>query len=280
MSFTSDLKKEIISRGIGGKSGVLEKKAALSAFIRTSGFLGETQNGPSFFIVSETENVAEFFMAAFSEIFHTELSITRASVDRMSGRGKLLLQCPAAFAQEMNGVVVENYTMERSGNYIVVDMDLDVSNLAIRNTEVVRLTPHIVRDTLSKDLRSIGIYGRNRHFYYERNKDLAPTTSDDMYFRSNNTPDKVHYQAVVSFEEWMDGCQLVFEREDCGCGGSVIGKSASLLIDRFPLEPYRPKLIYVRPNTKSEKVYTISGSAYVDFPVSRMEINTEWRNAA
>lgn len=190
----------------------------------------------------------------------------------------LLATVPAAFAQEMNGVVVENYTMERSGNYIVVDMDLDVSNLDIRNTEVVLLTPHIVRDTLSKDLRSIGIYGRNRHFYYERNKDLAPTTSDDMYFRSNNTPDKVHYQAVVSFEEWMDGCQLVFEREDCGCGGSVIGKSASLLIDRFPLEPYRPKLIYVRPNTKSEKVYTISGSAYVDFPVSRMEINTEYRN--
>ena len=69
----------------------------------------------------------------------------------------LLATVPAAFAQEMNGVVVENYTMERSGNYIVVDMDLDVSNLDIRNTEVVLLTPHIVRDTLSKDLRSIGI---------------------------------------------------------------------------------------------------------------------------
>ena len=96
----------------------------------------------------------------------------------------MLATVPAAFAQTIDGVVVENYTMERSGNYIIVDMDLDVSGVDVRNSEVVVLTPHIVRDTLSKDLRSIGIYGRNRHFYYERNEDLAPTSGDDLRFRS------------------------------------------------------------------------------------------------
>ena len=102
MSFTSDIKKEIISRGIGrGSGGAAEKKAALSAFIRTSGFLGEKDGSPNFFIVSETENVAEFFMAAFSETFNTELSITHATMDRMSGRDKLLLQCPQGFAEEV-----------------------------------------------------------------------------------------------------------------------------------------------------------------------------------
>lgn len=101
MSFTTDIKKEIISRGIGrGIGGAAEKKAALSAFIRTSGFLGEKDGSPNFFIVSETENVAEFFMAAFSETFNVELSITHATMDRMSGRDKLLLQCPQAFAEE------------------------------------------------------------------------------------------------------------------------------------------------------------------------------------
>ena len=95
MSFTSDVKKEIIARGIGrGEGGLMEKKAALSAFIRTSGFLGEKDGSPNFFIVSETENVAEFFMSIFSEIFNTELVITHATMDRMSGRDKLLLQAP------------------------------------------------------------------------------------------------------------------------------------------------------------------------------------------
>lgn len=102
MSFTSDIKKEIISRGIGrGKGGAAEKKAALSAFVRTSGFLGEKDGSPNFFIVSETENVAEFFMAAFSEVFNAELSVTNATMDRMSGRDKLLLQCPQGYAAEV-----------------------------------------------------------------------------------------------------------------------------------------------------------------------------------
>ena len=69
----------------------------------------------------------------------------------------MLATVPALFAQSIDGVTVEGYTMERSGNYIIVDMDLDVSELDVRNTQAVVLTPHIVRDTLSQNLRSIGI---------------------------------------------------------------------------------------------------------------------------
>ena len=97
MSFTSELKKEIIGRGVG-KTRVCQK-AAISAFVRTSGFVGKKDGKPSFFIVSETENVAEFFMSAFSENFNTELSVTNATMDRMSGRDKLLLQCPPQYAE-------------------------------------------------------------------------------------------------------------------------------------------------------------------------------------
>ncbi len=98
MSFTSDIKKEIIHRGLHTDE---ERIAALSAFVRTSGFVGEKDGAPSFFIVSETENVAEFFMAAFAETFKVDLSVTHATMDRMSGRGKLLLQCPPAHVKRV-----------------------------------------------------------------------------------------------------------------------------------------------------------------------------------
>lgn len=100
MSFTTDVKKEIINRAAVGE-GRLEKQAALSAFIRTSGTVGVKDGTPTFFIVSETEYVTEFFMSTFSELFNTELFITRATMDRMSGRDKLLLQCPAARSEEV-----------------------------------------------------------------------------------------------------------------------------------------------------------------------------------
>ncbi|MBR2647011.1 MAG: DNA-binding protein WhiA [Clostridia bacterium] len=102
MSFTTDVKKEIISRGLGDdeQRGAAEKKSGLSAFVRTSGNFGVTDGSPNFFLVSETENVAEFFMSVFSETLGFELFISHATMDKMSGRDKLLLQCPASRASE------------------------------------------------------------------------------------------------------------------------------------------------------------------------------------
>lgn len=184
----------------------------------------------------------------------------------------------AAEAQTVNGVNVDSYTMERSGNYVIVDMSIDLSSLDVRDAEAVVLTPHIVRDSQSVALKSIGVYGRNRHFYYLRNEDKSPTDNDDLTFRNNNTPKSVDYHAIVPFEEWMDGCQLVFERADCGCNNSVVGKEGNILINRFPLEPYKPELIYIRPQAEKTKIRQISGRAYVDFPVNKTTINPSYRN--
>lgn len=98
MNFTSDVKREIIARGISGGAAT---KAALSAFVRTSGQLSDEQGAPTFSIVTETENVAEFFTDLFEETFETELSVARASMDRMSRRDKLVLECPRGNSSEI-----------------------------------------------------------------------------------------------------------------------------------------------------------------------------------
>ena len=76
MSFTSEVKKEIISKGIR------DKVSALSAFVKTSGTVGFVDGKPTFFLVSETENVAEFFMNAFLRRFKWNfLSRTRLGIE-------------------------------------------------------------------------------------------------------------------------------------------------------------------------------------------------------
>ena len=184
----------------------------------------------------------------------------------------------AADAQTVTGVNVDNYTMERAGNFVIVDMNLDLSNLDVKSTEAIVLTPHIVCDTISVALKSIGVYGRNRDFYYQRNETLSPTSGDDLSFRDNKTPESINYHAVVPFEQWMDGCQLVFERTDCGCNNSVVAKEGSILIDRFPLEPYKPTLLYIRPQAELIKTREMSGTAYVDFVVNKTDIRPDYRN--
>ena len=103
MSFTADVKKEIITRkrSVDRQEELTAKKAALSAFLRTSGIVGIKDGVPTFFLVSETENVAEYFMSIFSDVFSCELAITNATMNKMSGRDKLVLQCPNGKAQEV-----------------------------------------------------------------------------------------------------------------------------------------------------------------------------------
>jgi DNA-binding protein WhiA len=115
MNFTADIKKEIISRKIGKKGNVDEKKAAFSAFVRTSGVVGIADGTPTFFLVSETENVAEFFTAEFSSVFSCELSVTHATMNKMSGRDKLVLQCPP---QATPQILKELALLKRDGKQI------------------------------------------------------------------------------------------------------------------------------------------------------------------
>ena len=78
--------------------------------------------------------------------------------------------------------------------------------------------------------------------------------------------------------EWMDGCSLSLVRTDYGCcGGSEIVDESNL-VKRFPLELYLPELIYIKPEHEGDKMREISGSAFIDFPVSRIEIYPEYRN--
>ncbi len=92
MNFTAQIKKELVSRGFSDAQAV--KKAALSAFVRTSGTFGVLDGVPAFFLVSERESVAEFFMEIFSEVFDAELFVTSVAKDRKNGRDKLIMQCP------------------------------------------------------------------------------------------------------------------------------------------------------------------------------------------
>ena len=76
MSFTADIKKEIVNRRGVFAADKGAQKACFSAFVRTSGALGVKDGMPTFFLVSETEYVAEYFTRLFLEIFGLELFVT------------------------------------------------------------------------------------------------------------------------------------------------------------------------------------------------------------
>ena len=91
MNFTSDVKKELMKLPCGKE----ESLAALSAYFSACGVFAESGTGePEFFLVSETERVAEFFTGLFYNLFGERLIVSRAVKDRLSGRSRLILECP------------------------------------------------------------------------------------------------------------------------------------------------------------------------------------------
>ena len=91
MNFTSDVKKELMKLPCGKE----ESRAALSAYFSACGVFAESGTGePEFFLVSETERVAEFFTGLFYNLFGERLIVSRAVKDGLSGRSRLILECP------------------------------------------------------------------------------------------------------------------------------------------------------------------------------------------
>ena len=182
-------------------------------------------------------------------------------------------------SQNTKDVNIKDYTLElKEDGYLNLDIDIDLSQLRIKTTQVVVLTPAVINGTDTLMMKSVGVYGRNRRIIYMRNEDEKPTGAEDMNLSSSETSDIIDYNASVAYMEWMNGCKVELFRTDFGCCGESELISQEELVDRFPLESYSPALIYLRPEREVVKTRAISGSAFIDFPVSQTAINPSYRN--
>lgn len=182
------------------------------------------------------------------------------------------------YAQDMQDVDVKDLKLELKEGYLNLDIDIDLSQLDIKTTQVVVLTPKVINGADTLKLRSVGVYGRNRRIYYERNEDIKPTNDGDIDIVASQLQDMVSYSSSAVYMDWMNGCRVELERTDYGCCGHYDIIDKSQLVSKFPLDPYYPELIYLRPEHEVVKTREISGSAFVDFPVSQTIIYPTYRN--
>lgn len=183
------------------------------------------------------------------------------------------------YAQKPQEVDIKDFILElKDDGNLYVDIDIDFSALNIKSTQVVVLTPIIVNGDNSHELKSIAVYGRNRRIYYLRNEEERPTTSEDVILTPKGAEGVVAYNTSVYFAAWMDGCRVELLRTDYGCCGMPQTIARESFVDRFPIESYYPELIYLRPEHEAVKIRQISGSAFVDFPVSQTVIYPDYRN--
>ena len=190
----------------------------------------------------------------------------------------------AAFGQEtdasrkdIEGVSTHNATVKRDGSNVLIEMDLDLSSLKVKSTEAVLLTPYLVNGEDSLALPSVGVYGRQRYYYYLR-KDKMISGEDETTITSGSNAEVIPYHATTPYKDWMNNSRLVLGRGGYSCCEKHSGDQSSELLSRVLWGPDVPRLIYVSPKGEKTKTRSLSGTAYIDFPVDKTGIYPEYHN--
>ncbi len=185
------------------------------------------------------------------------------------------LMANSAFSQDeiVTGVKVDNYTLERNGKFMSLDMTLDVSNLKVKRNKAVLLTPCIYSGSDSLHLKSIGIYGRKRYYHYLRNNGTAMISGEgEMTYRKGSMPSIIEYHDIVPYETWMGTSREKLHRYLYVCCNQILEEQVGEL--GIWMEP---DLVYIRPEAEL-KTRSLEGTAFIDFPVNITTINPNYRN--
>ena len=191
------------------------------------------------------------------------------------GIGNMLKTMAQSTRDIIPGVSIENFNMNREGKYLTVEMNLDLNKLNVDANRAVLLTPRLVNGTDSLDLPSVGIYGRRRYYYYVRNGIGSISGENETVYRVSDKPDNVAYNNLAEYEAWMDGATLKFHRSDWGCCHEILAEYEGI-VGRHR-EAFFPELVFVQPKAEIMKSRSLSGSAYIDFPVDQTVIYPDYR---
>ena len=175
-----------------------------------------------------------------------------------------------------NQIAIEGFAMQRSGNQVLVSMNLILDELELKSATFMAFTPVIKgADGQSVLMRPLVVSGRRQHIVFERAGLGEYATALDVR-RLDGKPQQVEYVQAAEYQPWMSGGNLSIIEDLCGCGKPLAQSSVD-----FPIFDYHPEegilVALIVPEVQAQKVRHEEGSAYLDFPVNKTEIYPDYR---
>ncbi len=179
-------------------------------------------------------------------------------------------QCAEGTAPMAQTVALTRREASQVGTDLVLRLGLDLSRLHVSKSQSIVLTPVVLKGDSLRAFPSVVVNGRQRHVLYQR---LRRPASEQEVVRANGTGQQLDYTAALPLVPWMHGARIQLVSDSCGCGWANLGPSA-----RQPVTLIDPEwpLAFVTPKAEV-KSYSLNGSAFLDFPVSRTEIYPDYR---
>lgn len=175
-------------------------------------------------------------------------------------------------------VPVDSVVLEHDGSYMNVGFNIALDSIHCQSNRAILITPKLVNGADSLVLPSVGIYGRQRYYYYTRNTDNMLTDENETSFRAGKTPGEYSYSQILPYQEWMNGSMLNVTRRDYGCCSKLLGENTRTIGDFTEYLGFFPDLVYVQPVGEAVKERALEGSAFIDFVVDKTDIRPSYRN--
>lgn len=183
----------------------------------------------------------------------------------------------SAQAQQNSDIAVSGLKLIKNGEEMNISMDLDLSRLDVKNRRSEHFLPVIKNGKDSLDLAPVGIYSRGRYInYLRRGESVFEDLGEDVY-KEKDAPKMINYSVTVPYKSWMDGSEVVMHRKTCGCCQDVLDEDSEGL-GGFNIPTFEPYYKFLLPEAELVKKRELSGTAFIDFVVSRTDINPEYRN--
>ena len=99
---------------------------------------------------------------------------------------------------------------------------------------------------------------------------------DERVYLRSQAPDTVAYHLMLPYSEWMNGSQMIVQTSLYGCCNNI----EAVALDTLGIYRYltfKPQWIFVRPKDMGDKIFDITGRAFIDFPVDQTVIYPDYR---
>lgn len=174
---------------------------------------------------------------------------------------------------------VERHRIDRTGSDLVVDLRLDISSLKIKKNQTVVYTPLLQQGDSLVSLPPLIVNGRTRQIMYERREGEPLVREGEKVFDWHKEQAKqVDYLVKIPYRRWMNHAELSMVTDLCECGWEALQNERTPLFTlRLEKPNVHPVPVFLSPKAEEVKRRSLSGQAYLDFPVNSMEIHPDYR---
>ncbi len=187
-----------------------------------------------------------------------------------------------------NQIIVQNIKCEQKGNQLHFSMNINAGKADVSSRKALILTPVIKSSGKEKELPCVVVSGKNR---FKADKRIKHYKGEVVYKNpytvvkgSSYSSLNINYNQSLTYEPWMETAYVEIKEELYGCANCKKSEKRDTLTRVYPeyIEPKKPEikavLSYMQPAAEAVKNRNMIGKAYLDFPVGKSVILTDFRN--